>query len=233
MIMTITLTKRMLQRRLLLDPICIQEKACTLCLVLFLLLRQVMHRPRRRVCSILFPNGWSKHHSMHNSSRVEHANPFIPSTTGRPPLRPKETPIHARHKFRMSAHPSQLPRLHHPSILPLRPSAAAATITPHPARHVVASAEQQIGQMRRPCHFSHCVVVSLQELKWAGRLADVEGADHTVYPCHSDNSAAIFVPVVCQGFTRREGRLRSSDPSCGVRVRVCTQGWRVQWNHEL
>jgi uncharacterized protein YdiU (UPF0061 family) len=61
--------------------------------------------------------------------------------------------------------------------------------------------------MRRPCHLSDGVVVTLEELQRTRGLADVEGADDTVYARDGEDGAAVFVPVVCEGFAWGGGGL--------------------------
>ena len=136
--------------------------------------------------------------STHNGPGIEHTHHLIPSTTSRPPLSPKQTPIHPRHKLGMSSHS---PQLSCGQQTPVNTSTTlsipvAAPISPHPARHVVASTEQQIRVVRRPRHLPHRVLMTQKELQRAGGLTDVEGADHAVYACDGDDGAAIFVPVV-------------------------------------
>lgn len=50
--------------------------------------------------------------------------------------------------------------------------------------------------MRRPCHLSDRVVVTLEELQRTRGLADVEGANDAVYARDGKDGAAVFVPVV-------------------------------------
>lgn len=102
------------------------------------------------------------------------------------------------------------------------------TVGPHPACHVVASAQEHVARVRAPGQFSDGVVVAGQDGEGAlgGAGADVEGADLLVDARGCDDGGAVFVPVVGQGF-RGRGGLR------GVTGRVRDDGWgRVQGDGE-
>jgi hypothetical protein len=112
----------------------------------------------------------------------------------------------------MSAHPPQLSRQGQTTTSnttnTLLVSSSTAAVAPHPARHVVARAEQQIGQVRRPGHPPDGVVVALEELQRTRGLADIEGADDAVDTRDGDDGAAVLVPIVRERFAGRQGRLR-------------------------
>lgn len=83
--------------------------------------------------------------------------------------------------------------------------AHGAPVRPHPTRHVVARAEQNVRQVRRPRYPAHGVLVAWQHGDGArGRHPDVEGADRAVDAGGRDDRVAVLVPVVREGFRGRQ-----------------------------
>lgn len=118
----------------------------------------------------------------------------------------------------MPAHPTHLLSKHPPSasriwtlIHPLSP------VRPHPARHVIARAQQHVAQMRTPRHLAHRVLVPREERHGAlARGADVEGADVAVDACGGEGAGAVLVPVVGEGFGGGGGLLEAGGAgACG------------------
>lgn len=140
----------------------------------------------------------------HSCSNIPHKKTLIPPRTSTPSLAPKHTPVHARHKLSMLAHPSQLhthrrsgSRAHciqvtHPSVRP---------VTPRSTGHVIASREKNVGQMRRPGQLADGIFVS--DHRGHGALlwrTDIECADSTVDARRRQDRRTVFVPVMGQRF---------------------------------
>ena len=112
-----------------------------------------------------------------------------------------------------------------------------SAVIPDPTRHIIACAQQKVGQMWTPRDLSNGVLVSLKQLQRTGRLTYVEGADDAIHTCSGENRTAVFVPVVCECLGRGKGGLWfrhhrggywwSVDGDLQDQVVACT-GWRSQ-----
>lgn len=150
----------------------------------------------------------TERHLSHHRTHIPHINALIPPNACAPPLAPKKTPIHARHKFCMSVHPSQL-RAHNgrrprPHEIRVPDYSGRRLIAPSPTGHIIARAQQYIRQMRRPSHPSNRVVMSdHNSLRPLLRSPYVERPDRPVHAGHRNNRRPILVPVMGQRFRWR------------------------------
>ena len=127
----------------------------------------------------------------HKFPDIPNTHPLVPARTGSPPFRPKQTPIHPAHEFRMSPHHAQF------SAATIFWQSFRTPIRPDSTAHVITRTQQRIRQMRTPCDPSDRVSVSLEDGQRTGVwLADVECTDQTVDAGGGDDGAAVFVPVV-------------------------------------
>lgn len=81
----------------------------------------------------------------------------------------------------------------------------SAAIRPHAARHIVACAEQDVGQVRAPSNAAHRVLVARQHgNRPRARRADVESANSAVNARSRQHAVAVFIPIVRQGLAGRD-----------------------------
>lgn len=179
-----------------------------------------------------------------HTRHVPHQYLLVPAAARAPSFGAEQTPIHAHGEFSMPPHSPQFsPSSHYHSscaadtanipvddlgVVEFGASAAAAAVGPDPACHVIAGAQEHVAHVGAPGQLADGVVVAGQDGEGAlGKAcSDVEGADLSVDARGGDDRAAVFVPVVGQGFRRGDG-LR------GVMGRVRDAGWgRVQGDGE-
>lgn len=153
-------------------------------------------------------------------SVLPHKRPHIPDTellvppdARAPPLAPEQAPVDAGDELGVVSHAAQL-RAHDGArgagahvVCGCVPAALLRPVAPDAARHVVAGAEEEVREVRRPRQLADGVVVADHGGQRAllGR-ADVEGADRAVDARHGHHRRAVLVPVVRQGLGGRRGR---------------------------
>ena len=94
----------------------------------------------------------------------------------------------------------------------------SAAIRPHATCHIVACAEQDVGQVRAPSNAAHRVLVARQHgNRPRARRADVESANSAVNARSRQHAVAVFIPIVRQGLAGR-------DTDGGRESRMCL--WR-------
>lgn len=134
--------------------------------------------------------------------RIPQQHPLIPPHRRHPPPRPKQTPVHPRRKLRMPIHQPQLrPRANRPRPAHPRPPGQhrrhRRPVRPHPHRHVVARAHQNVPRVRTPRQPPHRVLVARQHRQRPARgVAHVESADRAVDAARRDHRVGVLVPVV-------------------------------------
>lgn len=142
----------------------------------------------------------------HQSPHIPNQHPLVPPATRAPALRPKHAPIHPDDELRVPPHPAQLlaSSQRHGVRHAFVPHPQGAAVRPHPARHVVTRAQQDVREVRAPGHLPHRVIVTRQHRqRTLVRCSDIEGPDDPVDARGGDDGVAVFVPVVRQGFRRR------------------------------
>lgn len=119
-------------------------------------------------------------------SDIPNVQTLIPTCTGTPPFTAKQTPINTHDELGMLAHPAQF-RSHdrangagaHDVIIP--DGTGVRTIAPYTTGHIIAGAEEHVGEMGRPDNFANGVIMSKHGSHGSLlRCADIEGADGAV-----------------------------------------------------
>jgi hypothetical protein len=160
--------------------------------------------------------------SLHDSAAVPNQHSLVPAGTRTPALCAKHAPVDAGHELGVAAHDAHLAAaaVHHGGVEHVVLLGAGdphgATVGPHAACHIVARAEQNVGQVRRPGDTAHGILVARQHGDGpAVRGADVPGADQAVDAGGGNDRVSVLVPVVGEGLGGRD-----ADRGSGTHARL-------------
>lgn len=155
----------------------------------------------------------------HNTTHIPHPHAFIPPRARSPSLASKQAPINARAKLRMAIHHAQHPPVTGDSgrthAWRCQRRRRPCSIAPHPHRHIVARAREDVAPVRTPRETPHSVLVAGEFEDGPCGVSEVPGADYLVDASGGEDVGAVLVPVVGQHLCGGGGG--DGDEGCGLR----------------